>query len=198
MKRSIKAGLAGAAGLVLTLEGTLPAAAAEPEPGPGKTVTFNVDETFVLPKNDACNVAVEMHNKATVSISITSDGRFVTTLAPDGQTWIKNMKTGKTYWFKNDGSFVDRVKKNGDFSSWGFGRNSYVGKGIKGILYADGVQKFDVRKPFTEDQVIKMRHIDGKRVQLCYKIGAKPVKGKNSPVSEVASDLRTMAAGRRI
>jgi hypothetical protein len=180
MNRSIKAGLAAAAGLALSLGGTSTAAATEPEPGPGKTVTTKVDTTFVLPKNAACNVAVEVHNKATTSISITSDGRYVTTLAPDGRTRIKNLKTGKTYSFKNDGSFVDQVRKNGNFKSWGFGRNTYFGKGIKGILYTNGVQRFDVRKPFTEDQVIKMRRIDGKSVQLCYKIGAKPVKGKNA------------------
>jgi len=181
MNRSIKAGLAAAAGLTLSLGGMSTAAAAEPEPAPGKTVTIKVDETFVLPKNGACNAAVEVRNKATTSISITSDGRYVTTLAPDGRTRIKNMKTGKTYSFKNDGSFVDQVKKNGDFKSWGFGRNTYFGKGIKGILYTNGVQRFDVHKPFTENQAIKMRRIDGKSSQLCYKIGAKPVKGKNPP-----------------
>lgn len=186
MNRSIQAGLAAASGLALALGGVSTAAAAEPEPAPGKTVTMKVDDTFVLPKNGACDVAVEVHNKATVSISITSDGRYVTTLAPDGRSRIKNMKTGKTYSFKNDGSFVDQVKKNGDLKSWGFGRNTYFGKGIKGILYADGVQRFDVRKPFTKDQVITMRHIDGKSTELCRKIGAKPVKGKNPTVGEAS------------
>ncbi len=60
------------------------------------------------------------------------------------------------------------------------------------------MQKFDVHKPFTRDQVIKMRHIDGKRIQLCYKIGAKPVKGKSPPDPEATSDLRTAAVARRI
>ena len=101
----------------------------------------------------------------------------------DTKATFTNVATGRTITKRSDGDFYDTVVNHGrDLRSVGKGRNFFFGRGVRGIIYADGIQKFTVRR--YEDPVkskLTINKTKGKTVELCAKLGLRAVAGKNLP-----------------
>lgn len=102
--------------------------------------------------------------------------------SPDEVITVTNTKNHRSVTKEITGTFYDTVAPNGnDLHSKGIGKNVYFAPGVKGILWADGVQKFTVtnfKEPTFSLDIYKTR---GKTVDLCKKVGAKAVWGKALP-----------------
>jgi hypothetical protein len=71
----------------------------------------------------------------------------------------------------------DDIRVRGEGSNWG------QGLGIRGIVWTKGDISFTVRGAFTENPRITNLDLSDARkvVQVCYRLGSKPVNGKNVP-----------------
>jgi hypothetical protein len=163
------------------------------------------------PREDhgSCNVAVSWvitgHERVLINGQpITADtppagpGDRIYSVSPDEHAVFKNEATGQTYRVKDDGSFLDVVKKNGrDLRSKGKGRNFYQGLGVTGILFTTkrhSVQKFTVTDYMDPvKSTLHFHKITGKQIDICHKVGAESVPGKNLPQPEAASPAKAMA-----
>jgi hypothetical protein len=209
MKRRILAALG--AGMALSL-GAAPALASCPtnDPYPASEGWYFVDhEKTTAPAGYACNVTVSWvitgHERVLINGQpITEDtppagpGDRIYSVSPDEHAVFKNEATGQTYRVKDDGTFLDIVKKNGrDLRSKGKGRNFYQGLGVTGILFATkrhSVQKFTVTDYMDPvKSTLHFHKITGKQIDICHKVGAESVPGKNLPQPEAASTAKAMA-----
>jgi hypothetical protein len=209
MKRTILAAIGAGAALSL---GAAPALASCPtnDPYPASEGWYFVDhEKTTAPAGYACNVAVSWvitgHERVLINGQpITADtppagpGDRIYSVSPDEHAVFKNEATGQTYRVKDDGSFLDVVKKNGrDLRSKGKGRNFYQGLGVTGILFTTkrhSVQKFTVTDYMDPvKSTLHFHKITGKQIDICHKVGAESVPGKNLPQPEAASPAKAMA-----
>jgi hypothetical protein len=168
-----------------------------PQPGgfPEADGWYVADSTEVHPKGAACDVAVKIiikgHQRDRVNGEAVPEdfkpklGDRLVLESPDMTMTLVNQKNGKKVTKKISGTFYDKVvdfNRDGklDLKSKGVGKNVFYGAGVKGILWADGVQKFRVDN-FTgfPDSELHIDKTKGKTTELCNKIGAKAVHGKN-------------------
>jgi len=179
-----------ALGLTVASAGTALAACPTPEAPahskPTKPPLVYIDDTFVLEAGTACKDKVVFRQRGHVRdpYTVTRHGKeyIIFESGADLTMRLYNPKTHKSVTKDISGTFIDRLVKNGrDSKSVGKGANVFFGKGIKGILWADGYQKFYVKNYETEKQKITIQYTRGKTAELCGKVGSKPVRGKNPP-----------------
>lgn len=158
-----------------------------------------VDETLTLKAGEACNVEVIMiikgHQRDIVNGEVVTGDSPEPKLgdrhigqAPDEIVKIVNPANKRKITKVGNGSFYDKVvdfDHDGklDLKSKGVGKNWYFGAGVKGIVWANGKQHFTV-DDFLGASELHINKTKGKTVELCKKVGAKAVPGKNPVVEE--------------
>jgi hypothetical protein len=174
--------LATGAALALTTLGVTPASAGEgpaPKPGPWTTIS----ETTVFPKGTACKAKVVAKEKFTFRETQLKDGKVLVEYKNSSWSKFTNPKKHKSYKIGSGGDLL--IKPNKDGSTLyikGQGENYGQGLGVYGIVYSKGPISFKV---VNADDPAKTRIVDldlnraKKVVQICYKIGTKPVWGQN-------------------
>jgi hypothetical protein len=160
---------------------------------------YAVDETFTIAAGDACDVAVEFHvvghQRDTINGQVVDLEEWYAEnepevgdrhvgRAPDEQMTLTNLATKKSVHKDISGTFYDRVVDFGrdgvlDVRTRAVGANVFFGPGIKGIVWADGVQKVNTYDFFGEtggeQDIVKTK---GKTVELCKRVGARAVEGR--------------------
>jgi hypothetical protein len=153
---------------------------------------FLLNETFTFPAGYACDVEVTVylkgHQRYLVDGEIPpprapQDGDVIRSESPDVRATVTNTVNGRSVTIKSTGTINGTVTNNGkDLSSVGHGANLYFGAGVEGLLYTKGTQRLtttDFQDPATI--TLHFTKIKGKAVDLCRKVGASPVPGKNPP-----------------
>jgi len=197
MKRPLAAVLASTAAMAMIAAGMAPATASNDDPYPKSEGWVKVDFKDTLPKGFACNVAVkghiQGHERFTVNGKVPpknwkgpKPGDLLKLESPDETATLTNTKNKKKITVKIDGAFYDRVAKNGkDLHSKGEGRNLYFGQGIRGLLWAEGLQEFSVYDfESPKKNTLDIHETYGSTRELCRVLGAKAVAGKNPPPPE--------------
>lgn len=158
-----------------------------------------VDDTVTVPAGSACDVEVKMrfrgHERRLLNGVPVDEktrppraGDVTVTQSPDLVVRLTNTSTGRTINRAVTGSFTDRVLPNGkDLSTVGRGKNVFFAPGVRGILWADGVQKLSVRNFQQADFSITVTETKGRTVELCTRLGARPVEGKPLPAASAPS-----------
>jgi hypothetical protein len=180
-------------GLTVASAGTAlascPAPGGPADPAPAKPPLHYIDDTFKIPAGTACKDTVVLRQRGHVRdpYTVTRHGKeyIIFESGKDLRMTLRNPRTGRSVSKDISGTFIDHLVKGGrDSKSIGLGANVFSGKGIKGILWAKGYQRFYVKNYFTEKQKITIQVTRGKTVELCGKVGSKPVNGKNLPAPE--------------
>jgi len=180
MRKQLAMAAITTATLITATAGAAQAMRPDDGPGSGATDTTKLNVTFTIPRNFVCNVAVRIHTTGTETDAFSLDAVTITSATPNERLTLTNLKTGKTIHRITDGSNVTRIRPDGSQLQWGFGRNLYGGKGVRGILLENGVQRFRITDP--NDPVNSTIHWVsrvGSQEQVCRTLGARPVKGKN-------------------
>jgi len=157
-----------------------------PPPAPTKPAWQYINEPGEIPAGYACKDRILTRQSGHVRepYEITRNGKkyIVFEADRDFKVSLYNPKTKKRIVKDSSGDFYDHLVKGGrDSESIGKGANFLFGKGIKGLLFLDGYQKFYVKNYETPKQKITLQVVKGKYIELCAKLGSKPVNGKNPP-----------------
>jgi hypothetical protein len=155
-----------------------------------------IDDKLAIPAGEVCSGKVVFHYwghertllKGEHGYEPVTDPEFVPQAgdrtkaeSADSQFTLKAVRSGRKVHRDADGEFYEKVTRNGEnLKSVGVGANIYFGPGIKGILWADGVQKFRVAN-FMENPVLEHFRIKrGKAQELCHRVGLRPVDLRHS------------------
>lgn len=196
MNRLIRSTVAGL-GMSVVAAGTafagcpVPASGNPTPPSDSKPAWEDGSGTFELPAGYACKDKVILTSSGHVRqpYEIKKHGKtyIVFEADKDFKTSVYNPKTGKTLVKDNSGDFYDHLVKNGrDSKTIGKGANILFGKGVKGIVWVNGYQKLYIKNYEAPNQKMTIQVVKGKYVELCTKVGSKPVNGKNLPVPPAA------------
>jgi hypothetical protein len=160
---------------------------------------YFVDDTVNAPKGFVCSGAVTIrfvgHQRDYYNGKLADPnseppepklGDRHTGQSPDEIIVVTNVKTGRNVTKLISGTFYDRVVDYGkkgvlDLSAKGVGKNVFFGPGVKGIVYADGVQHFTVTNFLNDGGTLHLNKTKGKTVELCHKVGLRAVPGKVLP-----------------
>jgi len=187
MKRSTRTVLATSAALALTAFGAAAPASATNEPSkpkPGAWEKF--DDTYYLKAGDACSKPVVARDRGAQRVTELGDGKVFVEFAD----WSHVTFAAKKNHHKK---VVLNYPSGGDLYAKGSGDTLYIkadgwnwnqGKGVKGIVVTKGKVSFGIDnftdEDFANDRVVNFNlHHAKKVVQVCYKLGSKPVWGKN-------------------
>jgi len=186
MKRSIRAVLATSAALALTGLGVAPAAAGGEDPKPSPAPAWeHIDDKYVYPAYHACKDPIKVHEEYDYRFTVLKENKHHAKYKEEmhhGYAKFYNPKTHK--WVKipiHETAYIHENRRNASALLKGYGKNYWQGKGIKGIVFYKG----EIKVKITHlDQVphgvtFDIKKIDGRYKQLCYKLGTKPVWGKN-------------------
>lgn len=225
MNRLAKGSVGLAAGLALSLTGVAGASATEPEPHePAKPVVGPwepYDEKYVIEKGWACKGEIKAYSKGAVrvtqlyvnqktgkeklevefkdwSYSTYSHTKVVTKVVGRGDhKKVVKKKVTRTVTVNEGGdAYIKANHKTGVAIGIHEGKNTFWGAGVYGLVHTKGYVKTrftDFQTPDESVTILKAKHA----VELCKKLGTKPVWGKNPPAAEAPSDLSTAAARGR-
>jgi hypothetical protein len=153
---------------------------------------FVLNETFTFPAGYACDVEVTLYLRGHQRYLVNGElpppqaplnGDEIRSESPDLRATVTNTANGRSVTKKDTGTINATVIHNGnDLKAVGRGANLYFGAGVEGLLYTKGTQKF-ITTNYKDPATIAMQFtkIKGKAVDLCHKVGASPVPGKNPP-----------------
>jgi hypothetical protein len=180
MKRSIRAVLATSAALALTSLGVAPAMAAEP---PQPASWQKVDDRYAFPAGSACKDRIKVHEKYKYRLMVLSESPTRASYREDiDGGWAKfyNPRTHKTVRIKLDSTaYIEENRVNATARIRDKGVGYWQGPGVKGLLYVKGTTYGKYVHLDDPDQTsLNIYKIKGKSVQLCYRLGSKPVDGK--------------------
>jgi hypothetical protein len=182
MKHSLAAGLAAAAALGLAGTGVAAPAWAAVDPYPVSEGWHQIDQHRTLPAGSACKVAVQDDDTGHLRVLPVSKNRFFVDAGEDARATFTNLANGRKLTLDISGDVYVRVSKSGRTAhGTAFGSSYFQGKGIKGIVYADGVQKNRVTRLGTKNETQHLRILNGTKKDLCRLLGTTPVKGMNVP-----------------
>lgn len=222
MNRLTKGSVGLAAGLALSLTGVAGASATEPERHePSKPVVGPwepYDDKYDIEKGWACKGEIKAHSKGQVRItqlyvdektgkeklevefkdwsySTYSHTRVVKKVVKHGdKKKVVKKKVTRTVKVNEGGDAVIKANhKTGVAIGHHEGENTFWGKGVYGLVHTRGYVKTKFTNFQTPDEslsILKAKHA----VELCKKLGTKPVWGKNPPTAEPPSDMSTAAA----
>jgi hypothetical protein len=200
MNRSIKAVLGGVAALALAAGGLSTAAATEKttkEVSPWQSI----DADYVLPAGSACahDVKVKERGRARDTVYRNAEGKIVKVFAEfDNRSTVKfsarvkkhHKKVTRSIKLNEGGDSRAYFKGGGKVFVKAEGTNWGQGAGIYGIPWSNGDITFTVLGDGDpkKQRIVNLDFVDVKRViQVCYKIGSRPVAGKNIGPEEVPS-----------
>lgn len=190
MKRSVRAVLATSAALALTGLGVAPASAGEdPKPHHPAPAWEHIDDKYVFPAYAACKDPIKVHEQYKYRFTVLKENKHHAKYKEEmhhGYAKFYNPKTHK--WVKvpiHETAYIHENRKNASALLKGYGKNYWQGQGIKGIVFYKGeikvkITHLDDQPPF-EKLTFDIKSINGHYKQLCYKLGTKPVWGKNVP-----------------
>jgi hypothetical protein len=167
-------------------------ASGKPTPPPHSKPAWEYSsDTIEVPAGYGCKdkVILKAWGHVRQPYEITKHGRtyIVVEAAKDFKTSLYNPKTHKKVVKDNSGDFYDRLVKNGrDSKTIGKGANILFGRGVKGIVWVNGYQKLYIKNYETQKQKMTIQAVRGKYIELCAKVGSKPVNGKNLPLPSTA------------
>lgn len=185
--------------MALSVGAALPASADQHHHGddyPESRGWYQVDDTIVLKKGEACSKKVVLHytshertlvkgedgyEPVLADDEFTPEGgdEFITQTGEDGRFSLYSPQTDRTVRRPASGDFYQKVTRDGeDLRIVAVGSNVYFGAGVKGIVWADGVQTFKV-DDFAGEQGGTVEHLritKGYSQQLCYRLGLEPVQ----------------------
>lgn len=181
------------------------------------------DDKYVIDKGYACKGAVKARSVGKVRVTTYEKGdKGVVALKLEFADWsystyahtkkvkkvvkhhrdkkiVKVIKVTKKVKVGEGGDAIIKIDtKKGDGTAYGYheGENTFWGKGVYGLVYTEGKVKTrfsDFGTPNEGVTILKAEHA----VELCKKIGTKPVWGKNPPIEEAPQGDATMAAAAR-
>jgi len=182
MQGFTRAALATTAALALTAFGITPALASgtpEPKPGPWQTMS----ETTVFPKGTACKAKVVEKAEYKFRVTELKPGVIKYEFKNWSYSTFTNPKKHKSYTIGTGGDFLLKYSKDGErMTLYGQGENYGQGKGVKGIVYSKGKITIKIVHPNdpVKTRVVSSDLTEAKKViQVCYKVGTKPVWGEN-------------------
>jgi hypothetical protein len=168
-------------------------AAAEPNAGdyPASEGWMWVDERIRYSAGQACSGPVIEHYRTHTRISL--NGKVVTdpSTAPQNGDQVRQESPDAVTTFIRpramritriaDGSAVGRVVNGGkDLRFTGYGRNYFLGSGVRGIIFTDGVQRFVLADyQSNRSPVRNLRIVRGSAYEVCRMLGLRPVRGEN-------------------
>lgn len=184
MKRSIRALLATSAVVALTGTGLAPAAAAEAPPElPLVIVDERFNDKYKFPAGTACKDTIKIKERYDYKLTILKDtARQIKLKEEYDNGWAKfyNPRTGKSAKVRLDSTSIIRDNKRSHVARVkGRGSDYLQGPGIKGIVQIQG--KYNVTVYNTDDPFnvkFQIDRVQGKYVELCHKLGSRPVNGK--------------------
>ena len=186
MNRSITAVLGGCAALALTAAGLTTASATEPTPPspehPVVSERITFDDKTIFPKNRVCKDKIIAREKGAFKVINYGQVRGKAKLKFVFENWsygkFSNPRTGNSVKVGEGGDGVLRISSKGVAKGRGQGQNVFLGKGVHGIVYTEGPVRFTLTKFGTEQERATIDAVHGKYVQLCTKLGSRPVLGK--------------------
>jgi len=189
MKRSIRTVLATSAALALTGLGVAPAAATAEPPKQDEAKYVKVDERSTFPAGYACKDEIKVHEKFKYRFTVLKENKHRAKYKEelhDGWAKFYNPKTHKWVMIPiHETAYIHENRKNATAVTKAHGKGYLQGKGIKGIVAWKGDIKVKVSNLDDLDNVrFDIKSIHGHSKQLCYKLGSKPVWGKNIPQPE--------------
>jgi hypothetical protein len=205
MNRLIRSALGVSATLALSVGGVTTASASTTKPEVGKWVSVN--ETFTFPAGSACKapVTVKEHAKFRETVYRNQDKKVVK-VAEEFKDWshVKFSATVKGHKKSiklNEGGDAVVYNVEGDFKTvlvLAEGTNWNQGNGVYGIPWTKGNVSFGVIN--ADGDKAKVTNVDysqvTKYIQVCTKVGSKPVWGKNYAPPEHKSDSKALASRR--
>ena len=147
------------------------------------------DITLAIPAGYACDGDVRLFYRGHERRVVTGPNTSTYEAGADVKATFTNVGTGRSLTKRSDGTFYETFVNGGrDLRVVAKGRNLLFGSGVRGILYTTGINKFivtDVMDPVRSK--ITVYKIKGKAVDLCRKLGLRPVNGKSLPPPEAPS-----------
>ena len=179
MQRARAAVLAATAALALGAGATAPAAAAG-DPYPESEGWFDLTSDRVLPAGFACKVKIAEHDSGHVRFFEVSRRQNFQDFGEDAKAMFTNPKNGRSVTVATSGDGLFRSSKSGrTVRVTAFGASLFQGKGIRGLVAVNGVQRLKITQAGSQDEVLHLTVVNGTRKELCKQLGTKPVKGKN-------------------
>lgn len=183
MKRSmVVTGLAGLAVCGLVTAGLTGQASAAEDPYPESEGWIEVEDQRTIPAGYACKAEVVQRYGGHLKPFQVNEREFFEYWSEDSYVTFDNPANGRRVALAGYGGVHIRVSENGNtVRVTSYGGTAYFGKGIKGIVYGDGVQKLTVTQADTADATAHLRIINGTKRQVCHELGTQAVKGRNLP-----------------
>jgi hypothetical protein len=168
------------AALALAFAGVATPAGADEDPYPESDGWMAGSSDRVLPAGSACKVKILEHNAGHLRLLQISKRVVFQDFGEDSRTTYTNPKNGKTVTVNSSGDGLTRSSKSGKtVRITALGGSTFQGRGIRGIVYANGVQKLKITRAGTKKEILHLKIVNGTRKQVCRQLGTKPVKGKN-------------------
>jgi hypothetical protein len=97
--------------------------------------------------------------------------------------WLTNLRNHRRISLPADGDLDTRVTKDSNsLVGKGRGANFYFGRGRRGVVWANGIQVISIRNfRHREHAVVRVRRFEASHVDLCARVGARPVRGREPP-----------------
>jgi hypothetical protein len=137
------------------------------------------DEKFTIPRGDACKDKIKVHEKGALRVTEYSEKKSLIEFKDWSYGKLHNPKTHRSIKVGNGGDLHEKRVSDDRIRGTMKGEKYAFGSGVYGIVYVRGVAKYTVTELGTPDEALNIKSVKGKYVELCKKLGTKPVHGSN-------------------